>query len=241
MSQRNAGWARLVAVIVLACLALPASAEGPRPFEAVYKLSAKGFTIGEGRVTLAVDGDGYAYRRTVEPRGLVALFRDDRMEESSAGRLVDGRPRPARYHFLHDKKGEEDDREERMRFDAGVATGRYKDKRYRLELPAPQTQDRLSQELLLMAAAAAGERSLDVPVVERGKLKTYRFRFDGKATVKVPAGTFETLRMRVDRRESDRRTRLWLAPALGYIPVKITHQEPGDDFTVVSRLKSIQR
>lgn len=214
---------------ILASLALSiahAETSPPAPFEAVYRISGMGVTLAEGKVRLRHTESGYVYERETSVQGLASLFRSDEVSERSVGRFEGARPVPLQYEYL--LKAEGKDRNERIVFDprGATATDSYKGKTTTLDLP-PLYQDRASQELALIADLQAGETRLEYAVVERHKLKDYGFEIVGEEQLEVPFGRFRTLKLRVLRDTDKRSTELWVAPELGYLPVRTDHIEKG--------------
>jgi hypothetical protein len=89
-------------------------------------------------------------------------------------------------------------------------------------------QDQLSV-LMQLAAMFAGspqllaERSsVSVQVASTEDAETWLFTLDGEERLVLPAGQTRTLRLvRNPRKEFDTRLEVWLAPSLGYLPVRI--------------------
>jgi hypothetical protein len=99
-------------------------------------------------------------------------------------------------------------------------------------------QDRLSvlvQLAGLVAAsparfAAAGKVAVQVASTEGADL--WQFVLDGAERLELPAGMTQTLRLvRNPRQEYDARLELWLAPELGYLPVRMRQTEANGDTT----------
>ena len=67
------------------------------------------------------------------------------------------------------------------------------------------------------------------------KVKQYNFQKLGNEQVKIPAGTFNTVKVRVVRTGNKRETEFWLAKEIDYLPVKIRHREKDDVITTVMR------
>lgn len=205
-------------------------------FRAVYQVSAAGLTLGRMTVSLERQDSGYVYSKDTETEGLMALFRDDHMQERSEGVLANGRVQPQTYFYLHERsKG---DRREEMQIGEGMARGSYRDRDFERAVPA-DVQDRASMELYLMQALQEGRKDVTVPVMERGKLKSYHFRVEAQETVEVPAGEYDTLRVRILRETNPQVTVIWLAQQLHYLPVRIEHQEDEDETPVVSVLQAL--
>jgi hypothetical protein len=79
------------------------------------------------------------------------------------------------------------------------------------------------------------KRQLEYKVVDKGKISVYAPKFLGKAEVDTGVGKLETLKyQRVSSSNKKRRTTLWCAPSLHYLPVQIEHVDTsGDVFRMV--------
>jgi hypothetical protein len=84
-----------------------------------------------------------------------------------------------------------------------------------------------------MVALEAGERSVTFPgISDDGKSEPLHFERAGTESLTVPHGKYDTIQ--VDRQhKSDRVTTTWLAPELGWLPVRVEQREDGE---LVARL-----
>ena len=57
-------------------------------------------------------------------------------------------------------------------------------------------------------------------LVDADKIKDYELRREGTAQIETALGTLDTVVYTSKRAGGDRLTRTWVAPALGYLPVK---------------------
>lgn len=109
---------------------------------------------------------------------------------------------------------------------------------------AAGTQDRLSVFLQLGALlAAAPER---YPLGTRIRIATasaraadvWSFTVEGEETLELPVGAVAAIQLeRLPRRDYDQTAQVWLAPALGYLPVRIRIVQANGDFADL-RLRS---
>ena len=213
--------------VLLPALSAAAPAAAPRLPErltATFGVEAAGQTIGEARWTLAPEpGHRYRFESVTKAVGLFSLLLSgDRREVSLWTYDPAGRPRPLRYTF--EKSGGKPQAAV-IDFDwnAGVATSAYRGKTATLPL-APGTLDALVYVLALMQDLRAAKPELSYTLAERGKVKTYVLTREGHEQVETGLGTLDAVRLsRVD--EEGRKTTLWCAPALGYVPVVMEHAE----------------
>ena len=82
------------------------------------------------------------------------------------------------------------------------------------------TQDPMSLQISMVRDLAAGEVAQTVTLIDSDKLKDYELRLEGNARVETLLGELDTVIYTSRRANSDRMTRTWVAPALGYLPVK---------------------
>ena len=108
------------------------------------------------------------------------------------------------------------------------------------------TQDRLSVFIQLGALlAAAPERyppgtRISLATVSARAADVWAFTVEDEEALHLPAGTISARKLqRLPRREHehDQKAELWLAPALGYLPVRIRITQANGDFADL-RLRS---
>ena len=82
-------------------------------------------------------------------------------------------------------------------------------------------QDKLSYQLQLREDLIAGRDELSYRIADGGKIKTYTFVRSGKETLTTPAGTFDCVRLQLERAADQQQTLIWMAPALDYLTVRL--------------------
>jgi len=218
--------APLALALLAVSVSMAAGAAPPEPFSAKYLLSAKGIVVGKTRWSFERAGDArFVYEARSTPTGLVSLFRDDRIVERSELRVrPTGELRPLRYHYR--RTGDKAEQVE-IRFDweNRIAHNDVEGTTRRLDIPEG-TLDKASYILALMRDLARGKRRVSYPVAAHGKLKTYRLEAVERERLDTKLGQLDTIKVRRIRDpDTDRKTLAWFAPALGYLPVKIVHEE----------------
>lgn len=71
----------------------------------------------------------------------------------------------------------------------------------------------------------AGKTDFTYPVIRKGSRKNQRYRVVDTQTVNTGQGDVQALVIERERKNKKRQTRLYVAPELGYLLVKIEHQE----------------
>lgn len=176
---------------------------------------------------------GYRYTAVTRPHGALALVRmamdiaaGARVQEVSEGEIVDGGFRPRRY--LH-RRSNQEERSLVVAFDwdKGRAEVESEDRPWSMEIPAG-TQDKLSVLLALRADLARGGRGgLSFQVADGGRLKEYGYREVGRDQAAGPAGSWPCLVLERSKNDAPPDYRLWLAPELHFLPVRVERNENG--------------
>ncbi len=101
----------------------------------------------------------------------------------------------------------------------------------------PGVQDRLSVFIQLAGLlAATPERfvpgtQLTLTTVSATSADRWTFTVEAPETLNLPAGALPTLKLqRLPRRDYDQKAELWLAPSMGYLPVRIKITQANGDF-----------
>jgi hypothetical protein len=77
-------------------------------------------------------------------------------------------------------------------------------------------------------------------LVDKNRIKDYLYSNDGTARLETALGPLETVIWSSRRPGSDRVTRVWHAPSLGYAPVKAERRD-GDKLEWSMRLVALRR
>lgn len=227
--QRNRLLSIALFVLCLSSPVAPVQADESisiEPFEVEYLVQRDGIPVGESRLRLEYPDNGH-YRMSSKLRlnALVRLFFADSVDEEVDGELIDGRPLPLTYQL---RRGGKKARTVSLEFDwtrgEVAATKNGAETTLRLQ---PRSVDSLSLHLLVMSDLQAGASVTAYSVVSGDRLRTYRGRLLGKATMKTPLGQFETLMISRQRDDSNKVTTYWHAPELGFLPVHISTAEDG--------------
>lgn len=188
-----------------------------KPFRVHYGIEWKGISAASSTLELRRAGpDTYTYETVNKPRGMFRMALPDSLMQASTFKLVDGRVVPVSY-----RGSDEKERPIELSFDwtrkrvTGVAKGHPVD----LALQ-DGAQDPMSLQIASLRNLASGNLVESVALVDSDKLKEYELRREGTAQIDTALGQLETVIYTSKRTGGDRLTRTWVAPALGYLPVK---------------------
>jgi hypothetical protein len=203
--------------ILLACGVAHADPVDLKPFRTSYTIEWKGLTAGSSTFELKKIGeDTYTYSSSNVARGMFKLAFSDTITQTSTFRITEGRVVPLEF-----RGSDEKERPTTLTFDwqSKRVTGTAKGHAVDLELP-DDAQDPMSLQMSSLRSLAAAKLPPTVHLVDSDKLKEYTLRLEGNAQIETALGTLDTVIYSSKSSSGNRITRTWVAPALGYLPVK---------------------
>lgn len=228
--------------IALLVIGVSAHAQPPtlRPFHAEYDVIWKGINAGTSTLELTPDaGNGWRYVSRNIAHGLFKLALPGEILQSSVFSLENGQPRPKRY--LADDGTRDTSRDVDLTFDwaNGQVRGTSEGKTVGLPL-RDALQDPMSVQIALLQSLAAGASPQRFFLADKNEIKEFLYDAEPNARVHTALGEFETVVYASHRPGSDRITRLWLAPALGFTPVQAERRR-GSKLEWSMRIRTLQR
>ena len=228
---------RICLLIPLACAMAHADPVDLKPFKATYNIEWKGITAGSSTFELRHAGtDSYSYSSVNVARGMFKLAFSDAITQVSIFRIVEGRVVPMSFRGADEKERPTD-----LTFDwqrkrvTGTAKGHAVD----LELP-DGAQDPMSLQIASLRSLASSQLQNTVHLVDSDKLKDYELRLEGNAQVETALGTLDTVIYTSRNTTGSRITRTWVAPALGYLPVR-AERVKGEKVLFTIKIESVDR
>lgn len=218
---------RCIMLISFLILAGAADAQPVPLFSAVYKVS---YSVLRGEMTLELsrnDDSTYTYETSLTPRGIVSIFKQGSIVETTTVRIADGNIEPIDY--LSTDTIANPTRNTVYRFDdpPGRVTGVYKEKTVD-EPMRSNGHNRISAHVAVMLAMNTGATMTAISVFDRARWRDFEFEVIPGQVIKTKLGKFETVEMRYSSDDKDRSWSLLCAQALDYAPVMIVYREDGD-------------
>ncbi len=204
----------------------------PKAYQANYSVSKGSLTLGNLNTVLKYSGNKYSYHKYTKATGLAALLTGIKITENTDGVLSGQNLAPKNYFFNQARHSKS--KIDKISFASHKAIGSYKGSAFQLKT-TNGVQDRASLEISLARDLSLNKKQLSYPVISRGERSQFNFQRLGQERISTPAGTFNTVKVRMVRNSKKRETTFWMAKELGYIPVKITHRENDDLITSVIR------
>ena len=201
--DRRGGDLKAMAIGVLAILAAaPAAADGAlAPFVAEYDVRYGRMAVGTSRTELAVANGHWTLETTSTASGFARVIASGTLRQRSEFDLHGDGPRPRRYSF--DDGTDRTGRDVALEFDwrAGRVRGTAEDAPVDLAT-VPGLQDAASMQALVLARLRAGREPGTIAMIEKDKVKYYRYTLLRRETLKTAIGEAR------DRRLPERPRRL---------------------------------
>jgi hypothetical protein len=245
MSWRPERWVSALRVAsatfaaVLGGLSPPPAAAQPvdaqlQPYKARYQASYRGISGGEIEMRLQRGSETaqWQYETRAFPNLLGRVAVSAQAHERSIMQLTSTGVRPLSFEFNDGKPDLAKDVHTTFDWADGRVRGTAQGKPFDLEVQ-PGTQDTASVQTAMMIDLLAGRSPSGFTIIMGSRLRDYRYWSEGRATVTTPMGRFETVVWANQRAGSDRLTRVWHAPSLGYVPVQAIQFRKGNAETTL--------
>jgi hypothetical protein len=237
----------VVAVAVAATVGLGAGAGAAapattlQPYKVRYQVSYRGLSGGQIEATLrrgATPGL-WIYETRAFPNLLGRLAVSTAARERSTLLINATDVRPLTFDF--NDGGGDPTKIIKHAFDwgAGQVKGEAKGKPFTLEA-TPGTQDTASVQAAMIVELLAGQSPKGFRILSGNNIHDYRYWSEGRQQVVTPYGPVDTELWASQRPGSNRISRVWHAPSLGYLPVQAIQFRKGNP-EVQLKLVSLER
>ncbi|MDF0535785.1 DUF3108 domain-containing protein [Shewanella sp. A32] len=226
---------RMLCLLWLLPLTVLAAPSPLTPQVVEYQVKYGSFSLGGARFTLAApQGNTYHYEMDSD---LSLIVLSDKRKITSVFTDVDGQLQPLR--FIHERTGTGKDFNEQIAFarDQGKVFSVYKGEKTKLNY-TDTLYDAMMLQLQFRLDLMNGKQKFNYKMVKDNEIEDYHFRNLGQETVKLPSGSYQTVHLELIRKSQKRHTDVWMAPDLGYLPVRFVHEEKGN--TMELTLKQVQ-
>jgi len=224
---RRLGVAALVG-LAAATAAASGPAKEPQPYVARYQASYRGISGGqiENGLRRGAKPGEWLYETRAYPNLLGRVAVSPQARERGTMRISSDGVRPLSFAF--DDGSDNLAKDVRFTFDWSEGRVRGEAQGEPFDLPLkPGTHDTASVQAAMIVELLAGREPQGFTILMGSKLREYRYWSEGRATVATPLGEFETVVWANRRDGSDRITRVWHAPALGFVPVQAVQYRKG--------------
>jgi Protein of unknown function (DUF3108) len=216
------------------------AAECPQPFRITFGVEWRGMSAGASTLELTRKNENeYTYQSRNTARGLFRLALPDTITQTSNFSIDNGEVVPSTY--VGDDGSSDTSRDVSLSFDwnAKKVTGTAENQPVDQPLE-PGVQDSLSVQIALMCALAAGKAPESFRLIDKNEVKEYQYTREGEEKLDTPLGKLDTVIYKSQKEGSSRATRMWIAPSLGYLPVKAEQAKRGKRELQLT-LRSVER
>ena len=198
----------------------------PSEFQAIYNAQLKQVD-GQVMMTLKQEKDNlYSYEIITRPSGFWRIIKDGSIWEKSTFNLTNGVVHSKTYELIDTIRSKPRQSSVIFDWDSLLLSGYYKDRKFKLPLNR-DIIDRVTLQIAIILSNQEGKNSSDYYVLDRDKIQKVKVRKKEIVNIRVPFGQFEVIEINHVTEKSDSINSLWLAPELGYIPVKLTQKKDG--------------
>ena len=200
-----------------------------KPYTARYQVSYRGLSGGEIESSFRRGAQPglWEYETRVFPNLFGRIAVSTQARELSTMQVSPAGVRPLSLTFNDGSSDRHKDIRLAYDWDASRLTGTAEGKPVEIEL-TPGTQDTASVQAAMIRERLAGRTPHSFKIVTGGKLREYRYWMEGKQQVMTPFGQLEAEVWVNARDGSNRVSKVWHAPALGYVPVQAIQYRKGN-------------
>lgn len=200
-----------------------------QPYKARYHVSYRGLSGGEIESSFrhgTVAGQ-WLYETRAYPNLFGRVAVSPQAREVSTMVITSAGVRPVSFSF--NDGSESTTKDVRLNYDwtQGTVTGDADGKPVSFTL-APGTQDTASVQAAMIQERLAGRKPQSFRIITGNKMRDYRYWQEGTAQIMTPYGQVETEVWANQRDGSNRVSKVWHAPSLGYIPVQAIQYRKGN-------------
>ena len=205
------------------------AAGGVQTYQATYDASYKGRRVGRSEFSVTHDSTTgvYQFGSTSRFRGLYKLIAPRPIVERSDFTYQNGQIRPLEYHYQDGSRKGKDSYQIVFDWEHGVATTTGSGGSMESQL-IPGLLDRGSMQVAVMLRMHGANLPGSYELMDEDGIRIYDYSADGEESLDTPVGTVTTQRFIQQRQGSSRRTFLWLAEQLRFVPVRIEQQQNGE-------------
>ena len=235
----RAAWFPLLALAV-SPLATAAATECPQPFKLTFGVEWRGMNAGTSVLELTRhSATEWTYKSSNTARGLFRIALPDTITQVSRFKIENGAVVPLTY--VGDDGSSDTSKDVSLKFDwdARKVTGTAENKPVDQPL-TPGVQDGLSVQIALMCALVSGNVPASFRLIDKDEVKEYQYTREGDAKLDTAVGKLDTVIYRSQKAGSSRATRFWIAPSLGYLPVR-AEQAKRDKRELQLTIRAVER
>ncbi|QJR80701.1 DUF3108 domain-containing protein [Alteromonas pelagimontana] len=191
-----------------------------------YNVTRDGDNYGKATRELAVDDEGTYQLSTYFTASI--LFYDIERREKARFVVEDKSIVPLKY-TLSDSRTFKRTKNTAYLFDPSAHTVKGAEGEAATSVPEKIYDPLLVYEALRVAVSRGLRGDTTFNVYDGGKPEQFHFTYNGSETIETSLGKFETEKFTRVRETSARKTAIWFATSVNYLPVQVTQENEGDE------------
>lgn len=193
---------------------------------AEYMISYLGVDVGRSRLELrAISKGRYRLKLRTRTIGVIQPVYPLRHQAESRVNLGDNEIRPVRFLWETRLWGPPERHTIHFDWRKRRATVWRQDERIIVPLPEGSIHDRVSLVPAIMFDLTHGKLQKSYTLFDGKRLRDYPMTLMGQEQLSTAVGALEVVRVERPVTGKPERTIAWLAPSLGYLPVRVTHMK----------------
>jgi hypothetical protein len=193
----------------------------PAAGELTYELyvGTDGYIVGRSTYAWTVEDDAYRLVSDSETTGIVELFRPQRLNYTSEGRLTADGLRPVRFTMTRTRRGTTDRASAYLDWDTHQLTfGRPASPR---TVALPEASQDIVSFILQLALNPPAPGRIRLPITNGTKFENYELEVFPQESIETPLGSLIALPLKQVRKPGAESIEIWLAVEYRYLPVKV--------------------
>ena len=208
----------------------------PASFVAQFELYKSGLPVANTTYQLSGKDNHYSFQATTRLKGLLSLFSDKQIIETSVFQLSSSEYYPLSYQFQQTGDKAKSIKSTINSEDKTISTIINNQPPININFKQPPW-DKLSILLALMTSANGHDDKLAFEVLDRGKIKNYDFIYAGIEEIELEEDEWKKTVL-WKRQDNNKKTLFFLDPGRRYIPIKI-EQFKNQELTATLWLKEL--
>lgn len=205
---------------------LSASSFAISPFEATYQFSYNGKNISTATRSLQQKNDRTWNYQFSAKAGFIASAAETSQFSMQNGQIISNNfNRTTKYIGISDRLSIRFDHKNNTIYTQRNDTARN----FKLE---NNPLDELNAELQIREDLQNKRLKSTYYITDAKGVDGRKFTNMGEETLQLPYGTINTIKFKLENSKPERNTLFWLAPQLGYLPVKVTHNDDGNSYGI---------
>lgn len=215
-----------------------APAAVPPPFTATYEVTFRGLRGGTLNMQLkrGEQPGRYIFETHANPTTLARLFISSDAMERSVLETTDTGTRPLSWVADDGKSSKKGDGKLQFDWPAQRVTGEIEGKPVSLPTEAG-LQDRMSIQVGVISQLLQGKEPGTIAMIDDERIKHYTYTRSGTTQLDTELGSYDAVIYESTRPGSSRVSRVWHAPSLDYVPVRMEQVRKGKVETVMTLIE----